>query len=590
MQKDITNQEKSRYMGRDDITLTTAPNGAITNTSVLQNLAALMAPEPKAIKLADGIHSIVGLAAFNIGVIEGNTGLIIFDTGDGIEDGQMVLDFVRTFSDKPIVGLIYSHSHYTYGARAIIGDAKDIPIVGHPHVNRIVAAAAGSAISGVFSELGPLYMARAAEQLSNFLPDTGPDATVTPKIIFKENGFVPVNKEVADGEEFELDGVRMQAFTKYWSDEDACLTLLLPDHGVVLNNLFWPFMPNLYPLRGDAFRDPRMWRDGIKQVRDLQPTVLHNVHGLPMIGAEAVNKALSNYMDGITFIFDQTLRGMLKGLGPDELRTFVQLPDHLQEFPQLAQIYGEVPLYPPRIYFEAMGWFDRDAANIFPPSPQFEAERIVAGFGGREAVITAVKEALENQEFAWAARLANYLYRLNPLDEEVRALKAQALREMGQRALGSIPRAFFIGQARALEGKVNIPRVSMPKAEEIRHGNIDTLVDNFRVFIDPTRCAEVDLMLSLHFSDAEDRNLALIVRHGVCEFVSDLSTNPRQPDLMAYLTRIAWARLFTGEASAQELVDSGEIKAGENPDAIVQFLEMFDPFDPADNDAIPVAR
>ncbi|NCF66163.1 MAG: hypothetical protein GWP61_09315 [Chloroflexi bacterium] len=86
----------------------------------------------------------------------------------------------------------------------------------------------------------------------------------------------------------------------------------------------------------------------------------------------------------------------------------------------------------------------------------------MVGFGGREPVITAVKEALEQQEFAWAARLVNYLYRLNPLDEEVRDLKAQALREMGQWSLGSIPRSFFIGQARALEGKVKIPTVIIP--------------------------------------------------------------------------------------------------------------------------------
>jgi hypothetical protein len=56
------------------------------------------------------------------------------------------------------------------------------------------------------------------------------------------------------------------------------------------------------------------------------------------------------------------------------------------------------------------------------------------------------------------------------------------------------------------------------------------------------------------------------------------------------LTRLAWARLFTGEATARELVDSGAIKAAEKADAVAQFLEMFDPFDPADNDAIPSMR
>lgn len=111
--------------------------------------------------------------------------------------------------------------------------------------------------------------------------------------------------------------------------------------------------------------------------------------------------------------------------------------------------------------------------------------------------------------------------------------------------------------AQALEGKVNIPTVAIPKAKDISEGNIDMLVDNFRVFIDPARCAEVDLMLSLHFSDSENKYLALIVRRGVCEFVSDPSTNPRRPELSASLTRLAWARVFTGEATARKLANSG---------------------------------
>jgi hypothetical protein len=39
MSTEISYLEKSRYLGRD-ITLATAPNGAITNTDVLQYLAA----------------------------------------------------------------------------------------------------------------------------------------------------------------------------------------------------------------------------------------------------------------------------------------------------------------------------------------------------------------------------------------------------------------------------------------------------------------------------------------------------------------------------------------------------------------------
>lgn len=138
-----------------------------------------------------------------------------------------------------------------------------------------------------------------------------------------------------------------------------------------------------------------------------------------------------------------------------------------------------------------------------------------------------------------------------------------------------------------MEGEVQIPTVVIPKAEVLSQGNIEILVDYFRVFIDPKRSLEADQMLALTFSDTEDKSFALYVRRGVCEFVVDPASYFRQPDLSATLTRLAWAKLFTGEASARELVDSGEITAAANPDAVIQFLNMFDPFDPADNNSIP---
>ena len=43
-----------------------------------------------------------------------------------------------------------------------------------------------------------------------------------------------------------------------------------------------------------------------------------------------------------------------------------------------------------------------------------------------------------------------------------------------------------------------------------------------------------------------------------------------------------------GMPLSPNLVDSGEIKAGDNADDVARFLEMFGPFAPADNNAIPV--
>jgi len=46
---------------------------------------------------------------------------------------------------------------------------------------------------------------------------------------------------------------------------------------------------------------------------------------------------LTGYMDQLTLVYDQTLRGIPGGLTPDELRHAIFIPEHMQEIPENAQ-------------------------------------------------------------------------------------------------------------------------------------------------------------------------------------------------------------------------------------------------------------
>ena len=67
--------------------------------------------------------------------------------------------------------------------------------------------------------------------------------------------------------------------------------------------------------------------------------------------------------------------------------------------------------------------------------------------GGRDAVLKAANDALDNNEVAWSAQLVNYLYKLDPQDAEVRTVKAAALRQMAYVSTGSNDRAHLMSQA-----------------------------------------------------------------------------------------------------------------------------------------------
>jgi alkyl sulfatase BDS1-like metallo-beta-lactamase superfamily hydrolase len=495
------------YMGAP-VTLTSAPNGAITNKKLLDGIEKVAYLKPAIETPVDGVWVLGGYQIAPIAVIETADALIVFDTGDSKHDGELLLAGVRTVSQKPIKAMIYGHSHTCFGTAVLAEGNNDVQIIGHPGLNAVVEENAKSGgAPAYFAEIGPYITARAMTQFNAYMPKEGPDAWVVPtNISSTETAFLPVNTPVEDGQELTVLGVKMQFFTKYGSDDKVHTTVWLPDRKIVFTTLLWPAPPQLYSLRGDVFRDPREWIAGLKFTRDLQPEVLISAAARPVVGKDAVRQALESYLDGASFVLDQSLRGILAGKSPNDLRHLVRFPKYLDEAPHNLQNYGEISTYPPAIYYQAVGWYDNDAANLKPLAPDDEARRIVPLMGGREKVLAAASAALEKKEYAWAAQLANYIYRIDAQDNEAREIKAGALRQMAYVSTGANDRAHLLSQALALEGKVNIARL-IPPAPGVISASPTSFVDYFRVRIDPVKSGETDKFVRFNFADGTSAGL-----------------------------------------------------------------------------------
>ncbi len=580
-------QELSPYMG-GEVELAEAPNGAITNKRLLDGIEKVAWVEPSIEQPAEGIWVLGGYGLAPISIIDTEEGLIAFDCGDTKHDGEILLEAIRTVSDKPIKAIIYGHSHTAFGAGVFAESNEDIMIIGHPDLNAVVESnmkAAG--FPAYFPEIGPYLTARGLIQFNAFMPKEGPDAFVV-NTTFPEDftlDFLPVNTPVEDGQEMTVLGQKMQFFTKYGSDDKVHTTVWLPERKILFTTMLWSSPPQLYSVRGDVFRDPRLWIKGLKFNRDLEPEVLISAAAKPVVGKEEVAKRLEGYLDGASFVLDQTLRGILGGKTPDELRHLVQLPEYLKEIPNNLENYGEISSYPPAIYYQSVGWYDNDAAGLAPVAPLDEAQRIVPLMGGRDKVLAAAKEAMDKKEYSWAAQLVNYLYRLDPTDEDARKIKAEALRQMAYVSTGSNNRAHLMSQALALEGKVTIPTV-IPPAPETINAFPSTFVDYFRVRINPAKSGETNELIRFDFDDGTSAGLH--VRRAVAEFIENLETYPSEPDQVLKLSGEAWAKVYLSAEPIQSLIENGEIKLTKG-DAreVVRVLELFDRYDPESAVIIP---
>ena len=573
------------YSG-EKVKLATYPNGAVVNAALLERGKLTQPTEPYTTEIADGVWAFIGYHWGYKAMIEGEKGLILWDTGDDIEECQEIIELVKKISDKPIRTVIYSHAHYSFGTKAIMDEyGDDITVIGHTDLNKHILESGG--LGAAIPELAPILMARTIEQFSFLLPESGPDAKApTPEA--KTKGFVPVNTPVTHGQKMTVDGVEMVFYTDFYSDSADQAIVYLPKTRTVLNNHLWPTFPNIYTLRGSEYRDPTVWAGGIKLIRDLKPEHLINTHAIPLSGQKKIQEVLGGYYDAIMYLYDQTLRGILHGKTPDELRYWVQLPKDLAEQPNNQMSYGELSYFPPYIYQYAIGWFGRDVENLNRIAPKDQAIKIVQGFGGVNAVKSELNKTIKNKEYAWSAELAGYLLKAAPDDPEARQLLADILRQMAYNTEATIPRSWYLTKALALEGKLQIPIVMFTGPESVLESPPDTFVNQYRVRLDPQVSYGKEQLLAITLDGTGAPTMGLHVRSGVAEFVPDVRKHFRKPDISINMSMEAWAGYFVGDITLDALLGRKDVKAS-NKGKVKGFFSLFDQVHPSKAALIPAS-
>ena len=89
---------------------------------------------PEVIQVADDVYTSIGHTVSTVSMIVGSDGVVIVDTGLDATKGKLILSEFREITNKPIKGIVFTHSHGDHigGASAFVGDANP-QIWGHPN-------------------------------------------------------------------------------------------------------------------------------------------------------------------------------------------------------------------------------------------------------------------------------------------------------------------------------------------------------------------------------------------------------------------------------------------------------------------------
>lgn len=569
------------------------PNGAWANKSLQTDYKMFKVPlssnfiKKEVAKIADGIYTINGLFASYIPVIETKNGVILYDSGTSPEIGREILKMLETVTKKPVIAVIYSHSHYIYGSSAIKEKYPQVQFIANSRLAKNMASGGGA--GSVFPEISPLLNSGVVQQFHFMLPREGKDAPFGGFISFPEfSGFVMPTVEVTDGQTLTIDGLELQFFTEFNVDTDDQLLVWIPGKKMVLNNAFWGFMPNMYSLRGSNFRDPENITQALFKIRDLGTEIMLSTHGMPIVGKQEVKETVETYADFYNFVKDQTLRAMLLGRAPQDLGKFLKLPQHFRDAEYLSETYGPLETYAEPIYHHARGFFDNDAANIFKLTREDEAKNLIKAMGGPDKVVQLSDQANSDGDQIWALKLINYLYVTDPTNQLYRNKKAQLLYQMGMVLESQNARSWCLTQAYALTGKIALPRLVLPDAI-VNTMNSTMLLSQYKIRIDPEKAGTTNYLLAFAVGDA--KKVGLHCRYGVVEFIDDVDKYVQTPNATLTITQSSLVDLFMNRKPVgQILAEQGNSVKGDKKEA-EKFLSYFDEiFNPAINQHIPVLQ
>ena len=459
-------------------------------------------------EVAPGIYQVRGLDLSNMTIIEGDTGIIVFDPLISCETAAAALALYRANrGERPVTAVLYTHSHVDHfgGVRGIVDEADvmagTIPVIAPEGF--LEHAVAENVYAGT-------AMSRRAQYMYGALLDKGPQGQVDAGLgkttsLGRVSLIAPTLSITRTGEEHVIDGVRLVFQLTPGTEAPAEMNIHLPDHRATCaaenatHNLH-----NIVTLRGALVRDALVWSKYLDEMIELYAAdtdVLFAQHHWPCWGRERIVAFLSRQRDLYRYLHDQTLRLMNQGYTGVEIAEMIELPAELAQTWSCRGYYGSVSHNVKAIYQRYLGWFDGHPANLWPLPPNQRGPRYVEAMGGADAVVARARDATEAGEYRWAAELLTHVVFAQPDHAAATGLQAEVFEQLGYQCENSTWRNFYLMGAQELRGGIRPMPAAVASPELFGALTIGQVFDAIGGRLDGPRASGVRLVVNWTFTD-----------------------------------------------------------------------------------------
>ena len=347
-------------------------------------------------ELADGLAMVESFS--HVVAFSTDAGTVLFD---GTLEALAPVAFarIRDWNSAPIHTLVYTHGHIDHvgGGRVLVREAAERgdrapSIVGHEavhdrferyqltngynaHINHRQFKRSG--VAGTSADSGPTFPRRFAE----------------PTLTYRDALTLDIG-----GTAFELHHTRGETDDHTWawvpSMRAACLGDLL----------IWSFPNAGNPQKVQRY--PHDWARALRDIAAMQPELLLPAHGLPIGGAERVQRVLGETAEALEHLVGTTLAMMNEGAGLDTIIHTVTVPEHLLDRPYLQPVYDEPEFVVRNIWRLYGGWYDGNPARLKPPADVEVANEVAMLAGGSAALVARARALADSANDADSLRLS----------------------------------------------------------------------------------------------------------------------------------------------------------------------------------------
>jgi len=536
------------------------------------------------LKVVDGVYQIRGYDMANMTLIEGASGWIVIDTlfTEDVARAGLKLAMETLKSSKPVVAVIYTHSHADHfgGVRGVVDEA-DV------RSGKVKVIAPEGFMDNAIAEnvLAGNAMSRRANYMYGIsLPanDKGSVGTgLGMTLSIGAPGLIPPTVIVKNtGEEMTIDGVRIQFQMAQNTEAPSEMMMYLPEKkALCLSEVAVKLMHNVYTIRGAKVRDALVWSKYINETLDLFPDaeVAFASHHWPTWGNANVRQFVANQRDTYRFLHDRALNLANQGETMPELANASFFPKGLAADASSHGYYGTLSHNLRAVYNFYLGYYDANPATLDPLLPTESAKRYVAAIGGEAAVVALGRKAFADGDYRWVVELVNKAVFANPNNAEARALQADALEQLGYQTESATWRNAYLMGALELRSGPKAMGASSSGPDTVRGMTNELLFDFIALRLNHEKTDGMKAAISMVFSDSNEV-WALELSNSVLN--SSRGRVLKNPDVTITLTRPAFLAMLLQGKKLPELVQAGMVKVEGNPQsfgAVVANIMNFDP-------------